>query len=84
VDFIPLKLGVKIFPVQRLYISGEAGAAFGVGNHNSGTSFVYAPGVGIGTDAGLDFGLRYEGYARNAHNLGQVALRIAYGWTLTK
>lgn len=84
--YIPVKAGIKVFPVQRFYISGELGAAFGTDN-GSKTSFVYAPGIGVGTNTGIDIGLRYEGMTGDVSRLGlknpgQVALRIAYGFSL--
>lgn len=84
--YIPVKVGLKVFPVQRFYISGEVGAAFGT-DEGSNTAFVYAPGIGVGTNTGIDIGLRYEGMTGNVDRLGlknpgQVALRIAYGFGL--
>lgn len=81
--FIPLKVGVKVFPIERFYISGELGAAFGT-DEGQKTAFVYAPGIGLGFNNGLDLGLRYEGFSQNSVNLGQVALRLAYGFNLSK
>ena len=81
--FIPLKAGVKIFPTQRFYFSGELGAAFGT-DKGQETAFIYAPGIGIGFNNGIDLGLRYEGLSVNNSNLGQVALRIAYGFNLSR
>ena len=81
IGFIPVKVGVKIFPVQRFYISGEVGAGFGT-DDGQGTAFVYAPGIGIGFNHGIDLGLRYEGFTQNSTNIGQVALRLAYGFKL--
>jgi hypothetical protein len=91
VAYIPLKAGVKIFPMERFYISGEIGAAFGADN-TEGTGFVYAPGIGLGFNKGIDLGLRYEGVSGLALegvpgsklNLGQIALRIAYGFNLSR
>ncbi len=83
VGYIPLKAGVKIFPLERFYFSGELGAAFGT-DKGQGTAFVYAPGIGIGFNRGIDLGLRYEGLSQNGSNLGQVALRIAYGFNLSR
>jgi hypothetical protein len=80
---VPLKVGLKIFPVERFYFSGEIGAGFGT-DSGSRTAFVYAPGLGIGFNAGIDLGLRYEGIARSGGNLGQVALRLAYGFNLSR
>lgn len=81
--YIPVKVGIKVFPIQRFYISGEVGAGFGT-DKGQGTALVYAPGIGIGTNTGVDLGLRYEGFAQDGNNLGQVALRIAYGFNLSK
>lgn len=81
--YIPVKAGIKIFPVERFYISGEAGAAFGT-DKGQKTALVYAPGIGLGFNNGLDLGVRYEGFAQNNSNLGQVALRLAYGFKLSK
>lgn len=83
IGYIPVKAGIKVFPVERFYISGELGAAFGT-DKGQGTAFVYAPGVGVGFNNGLDLGLRYEGFSQNGGNLGQVALRIAYGFNLSR
>ena len=81
IGYIPVKAGIKIFPVERFYISGEVGAGFGT-DKGQGTALVYAPGIGVGFNKGIDLGLRYEGFAQNSSNLGQVALRIAYGFPL--
>jgi hypothetical protein len=83
IGYIPVKAGIKIFPTARFYISGEVGAGFGT-DDNQGTALVYAPGIGIGTNTGVDIGLRYEGFAQNGENLGQVALRLAYGFNLSR
>lgn len=83
IGFIPLKAGIKFFPTERFYFSGEVGAAFGT-DEGQGTAFVYAPGIGIGFNKGIDLGLRYEGFSQNGGNLGQVALRIAYGFNLSR
>ena len=81
--YIPVKAGIKIFPTQRFYISGEVGAGFGT-DKGQGTALVYAPGIGIGTNTGIEIGLRYEGFAQDGDNLGQVALRLAYGFNLSR
>ena len=69
--------------MERFYISGEVGAAFGT-DENQKTALVYAPGIGVGFNKGIDLGLRYEGFAQNGSNLAQVALRLAYGFNLSK
>ncbi|MGB4776530.1 MAG: outer membrane beta-barrel protein [Daejeonella sp.] len=83
ISYIPVKAGVKVFPIEKFYVSAEAGAAFAT-EEGVGTSLVYAPGIGYAFNNGLDLGVRYEGFYRNEVNLGQVALRIAYGFNLSK
>jgi hypothetical protein len=83
IGYIPVKVGVKVFPVENFYISGEIGAGFGT-KKGQGTSLVYAPGIGIGFNNGIDLGLRYEDFTQNGLNFGQVALRVAYGFNLSK
>lgn len=81
--YIPVKAGIKIFPVERFYIGAEVGAGFGT-DKGQGTALVYAPGIGLGFNNGVDVGVRYEGFAQDGNNLGQVALRLAYGFKLGK
>jgi hypothetical protein len=83
VGYVPLKAGIKVFPRARLYFSGEVGAAFGT-DDGQGTALVYAPGIGLGFNRGIDLSLRYEGFSQNNANLGQVALRVAYGLNLSR
>lgn len=78
---IPVKAGAKIFFAESAYFSGELGAGFGT-ESGSKTAFLWAPGIGYGFDSGLDLGLRYEGAEVSGGSLGQVALRIAYGFKL--
>jgi hypothetical protein len=78
---IPVKAGAKVFFAENAYFSGELGAGFST-EDGGGTSFLWAPGVGYGFDNGLDLGLRYEGAHKVGGSLGQVALRIAYGFKL--
>ncbi len=79
--FIPVKVGVKVFPMAKFYVSGELGAGIPTDNESK-TAFLWAPGVGYGFNNGLDVGLRYEGFEVKNASLGQVALRFAYGFKL--
>jgi len=79
--FVPLKAGIKYFPVSGVYFGGELGAAFGV-EKNSGTSFLYAPAVGITFNKNYDFSARYEALNQNGGTLSHIALRLAYAFTL--
>ena len=85
--FIPLKAGFKGFIWEdRFYLLGEVGAGFAVTNGYDQTSLILAPGIGYATKH-IDFSLRYEYYnnfpkANGNEGLGQLALRLAYGFKL--
>lgn len=89
--YIPAKVGFKAFVLKdKLYLLGEAGMAFAVTNDYDETSLILSPGIGYATKY-VDFSLRYEHYTDfekvdNDGNidkgLGQVALRLAYGFRL--
>jgi hypothetical protein len=75
--------------LERLYISGEIGAGFNATDKDKlgvdpGTAFIYSPGIGLGFNNGLDLSLRYEGLSRKTYDPGMVALRIAYGFNLSR
>ncbi|TBX70058.1 hypothetical protein EZL74_04755 [Flavobacterium silvisoli] len=89
--YIPVKGGFKAFVLKdKLYLLAEAGAAFAVTNGYNKTSLLLSPGIGYATDK-IDISLRYEHYndfpILNSNDtpgtgLGQIALRIAYGFKL--
>lgn len=79
--FVPLKAGIKYFPTKGFYLGAEAGAAFGT-KEGAGTSFLYAPSVGITFNTNYDFSARYEALNQNGGTLSQVALRLAYAFSL--
>jgi hypothetical protein len=78
---IPLKAGLKIFPVKNVYIAGEVGAGFGT-KKGAGTSFVYSPSFGVAFGDGFDASLKYENYTDYKGDAQQLALRFAYGFKL--
>ena len=78
---IPLKAGLKYFPVKNVYISGEVGAGFGT-KKGAGTSFVYSPSFGLAFGDGFDVSLKYENFTDYDGYAQQLALRFAYGFKL--
>ena len=78
---IPLKAGLKFFPVKNVYISGEVGAGFGT-KKGAGTSFVYSPSFGLAFGDGFDVSLKYENFTDYDGYAQQLALRLAYGFKL--
>ncbi|MEL1241664.1 hypothetical protein [Flavobacterium flavipallidum] len=88
--YIPAKLGFKAFVLKdKFYLMGEAGAAFAVTNNYNQKSLLLSPGIGYATKY-IDLSVRYEylpdfpSIRNNAADkgLGQVALRLAYGFDL--
>lgn len=89
--FIPAKAGFKAFVWNdEFYVMGEAGAAFAVTNGYNQTSLLLAPSIGYASKY-IDVSLRYEHYSdfptvnnngTAGKGLGQVGVRLAYGFDL--
>jgi len=90
---IPVKAGLKYFPISNFYVQGEAGAAFLLNksdvNANKSTAFVYAPQIGVqfpvSASSFIDAGIRYEATTKYATGVDQskvnfIGLRVAYGF----
>jgi hypothetical protein len=82
--FIPVKAGLQYYYDQYLYLSGEAGVAFGA-NSVSTTSVIYSGGLGavipFNLHSGLDISARYErGFLAPSYDspMSQLAIRLAY------
>lgn len=80
VGIIPLKGGIKVFPAKNFYFNLEAGAGFGT-KDEFGTSFVWSPAVGLAFASGWDISVKYEDFTKYDYTK-QLALRLAYGFTL--
>lgn len=76
-NVIPVKLGVKYFVGDNLYLGGEAGAGFAF--EQWGTSFVWSPSVGMAFKNGIDLSLKYEDYTKDKATK-TLGLRLAYGF----
>ncbi|HEY0092436.1 MAG TPA: hypothetical protein VGB43_08120, partial [Flavobacterium sp.] len=87
--FIPLKAGFKMFWWEdRWYALAEVGVGIPVTNDwgdNTDTTLILAPGIGYATKY-IDLSLRYEHYtefpAEDVRGVGQISLRLAYGFKL--
>ncbi|RFZ93042.1 hypothetical protein D0C36_13175 [Mucilaginibacter conchicola] len=92
IQLIPVKAGLKFFPVQNFYVQGEAGAAFLLNKdvyNDKSTAFVWAPQVGVQFPVSasgnfIDAGIRYESTSNFVSNVNSKAqflgLRLAYGF----
>jgi hypothetical protein len=93
IQLIPVKAGLKYFPVKNFYVQGEAGASFIANKSEMGSTksaaFVYAPQVGVLFNVGgknyIDAGVRFESnsaFYTNGNKSNFVGLRIAYAFNL--
>ena len=95
IHLVPVKAGLKFFPVSNFYVQGEAGAGFLLNKKDLGygksTAFIYAPQVGVllplNAKSNLDLGVRYEGSTKYTSNvdgssINFVGLRVAYSFNL--
>ena len=93
IQLLPVKAGLKFFPVSNFYIQGEAGVAFALNKSNVGfdksDAFVWAPQIGYQFQLGggnyIDAGVRYESTTNFVTNVNDskvkfVGLRVAYGF----
>jgi hypothetical protein len=89
---IPVKVGIKAFVSQNIYVGAEVGAGFETkpfgalkGEDTEGvdknTKLIASPGIGYASQK-WDVGVRYENYSGQSNNFGAVGLRIAYGFGL--
>lgn len=91
ISLIPVKAGLKYFPVKNLYIQGETGVSF-VANKSKidadrSAAFIYAPQIGylirLNSRNYLDAGIRFESQSKiysNGSRLNFFGLRVAYAF----
>ncbi|PTR00009.1 outer membrane putative beta-barrel porin/alpha-amylase [Mucilaginibacter yixingensis] len=94
IHLLPVKAGLKYYPVGNLYVQAEGGASFLLNKdktaYNKSAAFVYAPQVGylfpVSAKSYIDAGVRYEGSTKFANADGStiqfVGLRVAYAFNL--
>jgi hypothetical protein len=93
IQLLPVKAGLKYFPVSHFYVQGEAGAAFALNKADVGfdksAAFVYAPQLGyqfpLGGKSYLDAGVRYEASTKfnsavDNSKVNFFGLRVAYAF----
>lgn len=93
IQLLPVKAGLKFFPIQNFYVQGEAGAAFLLNksdtNSDKSTAFIWAPQIGVQFPVSangnfIDAGIRYESTSNFRSGidskLPHFGLRLAYGF----
>jgi hypothetical protein len=95
IHLIPVKAGLKFFPVKDIYVQGEAGAAFVLNKSDVGYSnaaaFIYAPTIGVqlplNGSSYIDAGVRYEASTKFTSGVDNtktniLGLRVAYAFAV--
>ena len=92
-ELIPVKAGLKYYPVKNLYVQGTAGVSFltnksDLGADNSAV-FAYSPQIGylipLGGKNYLDAGVKFEGdskFYNNGTSANFLGLHVAYAFGL--
>ncbi|HEY4322527.1 MAG TPA: outer membrane beta-barrel protein [Mucilaginibacter sp.] len=93
IQLLPVKAGLKYFPISNFYVQGEAGAAFSLNKSDLGfdnsAAFIYAPQIGVqfplGGKSFIDAGIRYESSAdfssgNDNSKVNFFGLRVAYAF----
>lgn len=89
INIIPIRGGIRFYPIEHVYVSGRAGIGIRTGGNTSDTYLAYAFGGGYMIDDKLDLGLAYEGYSKGSNvgylggayiynSFGYVGLRLGY------
>lgn len=92
-QMLSIKLGLKYFVYEGLFIQGEAGASFLLnksdGGYDKSTAFIYAPQIGyrfvLANNQYIDTGVKWMGstkYSEHGKSNNMMALRLAYGFGL--
>ncbi|WP_316825203.1 hypothetical protein [Pedobacter miscanthi] len=86
-EFIPVMGGVRVFPIERMYLATELGSGLAI-KDGANMNFIYTGGLGYEWKNGLDLGVKYEGYVNNSSSdlyfmkTGQFNLRLGYNFKL--
>lgn len=92
-ELIPVKAGLKYYPVKNLYIQGQAGVSFLVNKSDLGADnsavFAYSPQIGylipLGGKNYLDAGVKFESDAKfvnDGSTSNFLGLHVAYAFGL--
>jgi len=80
VGIVPVKVGVKSFFAQNVYVGAEIGAGFETIS-NGQAKLILAPALGYANKT-WDVGFRYENFSSSGRSYGVFALRLAYAFAL--
>lgn len=73
---VPVLVGARLYITDKIYASGQLGASFF--NHNFGSAFTLAPGVGIRASKKIDLTLSYLENVHLDNSFSNLNFRFAY------
>ncbi len=76
-NIVPIRVGLRYYPVNEFYLAAKIGAGFISSPGNSITSTAYSFGAGYAISPNLEIGASYDGYDKNG-TVGLVNLRLGY------
>lgn len=75
---IPIRLGMRYFPVSNLYLGAKAGLGINTLGNASINYTAYSFGAGYMCWKKLDLGAAYDGYTNSGSSFGYAAIRVGY------
>ncbi|MBC7935620.1 MAG: outer membrane beta-barrel protein [Rhizobacter sp.] len=75
---IPIRLGLRYFPVPKIYIAGKAGLGHYTILKASASYTAYAAGAGYMISKKFDASCYYDGFTNNNSSFGYIAIRAGY------
>ena len=75
---IPIRAGLRYFPLSRLYFSATAGLGIYTILKTSANHVSYELGGGFSIKPRFDVGLQYEGFSNKHSSFGYVACKFTY------
>lgn len=75
-SIIPLRAGIRFYPVSNFFLGGKIGAGFLSGN-GSITTTAYSLGAGVKMDDQLEIGASYDAYSKEG-TIGLINFRLGY------
>ncbi len=75
-SYVPVKLGVKYYPIGGLYAEVQGGVVY-YGQHGGGSAFDFSPGIGYSFKPGFELGIRFEEWRQDP----EAHIKDDYGQT---
>jgi hypothetical protein len=75
---VPVRLGIRFFPVPNVYLGAKAGLGIYTIVKESSTFLAGSVGAGYNFNNHFDAGISYDGYNNSERSFGYVGIRLGY------